>query len=1072
MATELIRESPKDFMLDSEERDVVGVTHSPSGFRFHLPREVAQPLFHKMAASDEDYIAVDLDGTLAKYDGWKGPDVIGDPIPKMVERIRRTIGSGKNVKIFTARVAGDNDGIARRAIKKWCRLHLGFELPITCIKDRHCRAIWDDIAKKVYKNTGSFQKKGRAKKFPIDSVRDDYILTNDAASASVFDNGEYKSVSDVYTEPSQRGRGYASKVLKKIVKDNKKNTLALRAGPYEMDPDTYEEVEEFSKEEYSARLVALMALYRKHGFVEAPDSTGMLPMDKNEKHPYPLMVRPPGRSQKIAKILLDINVGDILLGGRFKNQRTEVKEIGTDDLGQPTINDRKLLSYRIEKKMPMKKRSKATQEASQKVACGDMMEYFAKNPKKHEEYMERQKAKKKQQKEAYGSGDEYGAVERWFPGDRMPLEAMGYDEEGTEFIKDPEAMKQHIRDITEYDKLVRKTGHNVLFSQDRYGEHVTAAAAIALLKKRKAPFWSQELTRSARSGRPKEMKWGKLNKAIMEYQNEHPYLAQEPLPKEAREAVDMFLALKEARLKIKGTPVQPASKEQADAVSGTLDGISEIGKSIGDGVLTDTKLLGDRSDTESFIAKRAKQGEIDVDSMKTTHMLGPQDQREVFDPVVKTVPVYMVDSLISSKEASEMSLHDKAVLSHSPASNGDVSILKPVGLIRDLLPCLPGSATPMATKEAGLSFPTRAGLKSSTADSTSLQGFLDAYLTTVGVGRVTNLSGGSLKYAATSTTSKRSKVSGKHVSASVGGYKVTVNVDPTEAQIKAGVYKKGHTRMHGLDVTIENLKGQYRKGTSSDGTEWKTLMKHHYGYIKRTLSQADGDHVDVFIGPDTDSEMVFVVNQTNEGGKGFDEHKCMMGFTNTAAAKKGYLDNYEKGWTGCGSITPLTMDQFKKWVTKGNTGRPLKPLQKVGNTEHACSVSEVIIKRLGFEDGYVHKNAADQENVKELERLSARELTRAIRGVMVEEHNAVKQYETIADSTQNRRAADILQGIADEEKVHVGELEGLLEELDPQDEEFRDEGEEEIEDMPGAPEEKEASGNSWIVNRVLDMIGR
>ena len=44
---------------------------------------------------------------------------------------------------------------------------------------------------------------------------------------------------------------------------------------------------------------------------------------------------------------LDINKGDILLGGRFKNVRMEVKRLGTDKLGQPTVNSRKLLVLNI-----------------------------------------------------------------------------------------------------------------------------------------------------------------------------------------------------------------------------------------------------------------------------------------------------------------------------------------------------------------------------------------------------------------------------------------------------------------------------------------------------------------------------------------------------------------------------------------------------------------------------------------------------------------------------------------------------------------------------------------------------
>ncbi|MFH1421332.1 MAG: hypothetical protein ABIH42_01240, partial [Planctomycetota bacterium] len=53
-------------------------------------------------------------------------------------------------------------------------------------------------------------------------------------------------------------------------------------------------------------------------------------------------------------INLDINVGDICLGGRFKNHRFTVKDIGTDQHGQPTINGRPILKFRIEKLMSKK----------------------------------------------------------------------------------------------------------------------------------------------------------------------------------------------------------------------------------------------------------------------------------------------------------------------------------------------------------------------------------------------------------------------------------------------------------------------------------------------------------------------------------------------------------------------------------------------------------------------------------------------------------------------------------------------------------------------------------------------
>ena len=56
--------------------------------------------------------------------------------------------------------------------------------------------------------------------------------------------------------------------------------------------------------------------------------------------------------KKVAKILLDIEIGDEVLVGRFKNKRVKVETIGTDENGQPTINGRKLLALRIKKLMP------------------------------------------------------------------------------------------------------------------------------------------------------------------------------------------------------------------------------------------------------------------------------------------------------------------------------------------------------------------------------------------------------------------------------------------------------------------------------------------------------------------------------------------------------------------------------------------------------------------------------------------------------------------------------------------------------------------------------------------------
>ena len=62
-------------------------------------------------------------------------------------------------------------------------------------------------------------------------------------------------------------------------------------------------------------------------------------------------------------LFVDIKEGDILLAGKFKNKRMEVEEIGTDELGQPTVNGQKLLAVRIEKKLPDDMKSAKTKAA-------------------------------------------------------------------------------------------------------------------------------------------------------------------------------------------------------------------------------------------------------------------------------------------------------------------------------------------------------------------------------------------------------------------------------------------------------------------------------------------------------------------------------------------------------------------------------------------------------------------------------------------------------------------------------------------------------------------------------------
>jgi hypothetical protein len=105
----------------------------------------------------QGWIGVDLDGTLAHSDAGSGPMTIGEPIPKMVDRVKRWLKEGKDVRIVTARMSHNDPGLRRSmelAIRHWCNYYLGTVLPVTCCKDYQMIELWDDRAVQVIPNTG------------------------------------------------------------------------------------------------------------------------------------------------------------------------------------------------------------------------------------------------------------------------------------------------------------------------------------------------------------------------------------------------------------------------------------------------------------------------------------------------------------------------------------------------------------------------------------------------------------------------------------------------------------------------------------------------------------------------------------------------------------------------------------------------------------------------------------------------------------------------------------------------------------------------------------------------------
>lgn len=155
------------------------------------------------------------------------------------------------------------------------------------------------------------------------------------------------------------------------------------------------------------------------------------------------------------------------------------------------------------------------------------------------------------------------------------------------------------------------------------------------------------------------------------------------------------------------------------------------------------------------------------------------------------------------------------------------------------------------------------------------------------------------------------------------------DTNPTEAQKEAGNYRKGHVTIDGLDISIEQPRGSVRSGKDKDGKEWSVVMNNTYGYIRGTEG-VDGDHIDIFLSDNPAEGDVFVVDQVNEDGT-FDEHKVMYGFPDIESAREAYLANYSEGWQGLGAITPVSKENFKKWIDSSH--RKTKPFAEYSSVE-------------------------------------------------------------------------------------------------------------------------------------------
>jgi hypothetical protein len=126
-----------------------------------------------------------------------------------------------------------------------------------------------------------------------------------------------------------------------------------------------------------------------------------------------------------------------------------------------------------------------------------------------------------------------------------------------------------------------------------------------------------------------------------------------------------------------------------------------------------------------------------------------------------------------------------------------------------------------------------------------------------------------------------------------------------------------------LDLAIEFTKGSKRPYRDDAGNQQFKTMKADYGEVLGTKG-LDGDAVDVYVGPDKDSDRVFVVTQMKRGDWAkVDEEKCILGTSSAAQAKKLYLSHYNDT-RFCGAIKEMSMDRFKSRLeTRGAVGEKI-----------------------------------------------------------------------------------------------------------------------------------------------------
>lgn len=176
--------------------------------------------------------------------------------------------------------------------------------------------------------------------------------------------------------------------------------------------------------------------------------------------------------------------------------------------------------------------------------------------------------------------------------------------------------------------------------------------------------------------------------------------------------------------------------------------------------------------------------------------------------------------------------------------------------------------------------------------------------------------------------------------------------------LEAKAYKLADRIVYnGLLVSLETKKGDIRKGIGKDGKPWQVRMPYDYGYLRNTVG-ADGQHVDVFIGPEEHADTVYVIHQNKENSDAYDEDKAMLGFDSKQAAVAAYKAAYSNGlgdriYRSCSILSFI--DFVKQVYNKANHGKRIEAggegsgwFAYAGHIKHTITTTKNNLKKAGW----------------------------------------------------------------------------------------------------------------------------